>query len=106
LAVSPGALAHAIEDAGGNVTFYGKPHAAVFHAIEKTMNIEPNRLLMVGDSLEHDISGAAKAGWRTLFVRGGIDASAFHGDDIGAALRGLVAKKSAITPDFSIQTLR
>jgi HAD superfamily hydrolase (TIGR01459 family) len=106
LAVSPGALAHAIKDAGGNVAFYGKPHAPVFHAIEQMMDLEPSRLLMVGDSLEHDIGGAAKAGWQTLFVRGGIDASAFDCNDIDIALRALLAKQSAVTPDFSIQTLR
>ncbi len=106
LAVSPGALAHAIKDAGGDVTFYGKPHAPVFRAIEKTMNIAPSRLLMVGDSLEHDIGGAANAGWKTLFVRGGIDAAAFQTGDIQTTMAQLVLQKSASSPDFSIQTLR
>ncbi|WP_439142641.1 HAD hydrolase-like protein [Pseudooctadecabacter sp.] len=49
------------------MTFYGKPHTPVFRAVERSMNVVPDRLLMVGDSLEHDISGAAKAGWATLF---------------------------------------
>lgn len=106
LAVSPGALAHAIKEAGGDVTFYGKPYAPVFRAIENTMNIAPSRLLMVGDSLEHDISGAANAGWKTLFVRGGIDAAAFLTGDIQTTMARLVAQKSASTPDYSIQTLR
>lgn len=106
LAVSPGALAHAIRDAGGDVVFYGKPYAPVFRAIERTMDIAPNRLLMVGDSLEHDVGGGANAGWHTLFVRGGIDAGAFATGDIQTVLAQLVVQKSAPTPDFSIQTLR
>lgn len=106
LAVSPGALAHAIADAGATVHFYGKPHAPVFRAIEKSMNVSPDRCLMVGDSLEHDIAGAANAGWQTLFIRGGIDIVAFGGNDIAFALEALALKKGVALPDFSLQTLR
>jgi HAD superfamily hydrolase (TIGR01459 family) len=106
LAVSPGALAHAIKDAGGDVTFYGKPHGPVFRAVQAAMNVAPERCLMVGDSLEHDIGGAAAVGWRTLFVRGGIDAAAFQNGNIQDILTDLIALKSATPPDFSIQTLR
>lgn len=106
LAVSPGALAHAIADAGGDVKFYGKPHRPVFRAIEKAMNIAPDRCIMVGDSLEHDISGAAKAGWSTLFIRGGIDAAAFGSADISDAMGALAQQKGVALPDFSLQTLR
>lgn len=106
LAVSPGALAHDIVAAGGKVAFYGKPHSQVFCAIEQAMEVAPNRILMVGDSLEHDIAGAAKAGWQSLFVRGGIHAGAFNTDDIATDLSKLVTAKDSVTPDFSIQSLR
>ncbi|MFT5786835.1 MAG: HAD superfamily hydrolase (TIGR01459 family) [Ascidiaceihabitans sp.] len=106
LVVSPGALAHDIADSGGGVTFYGKPHGPVFRAVETAMNVAPNRCLMVGDSLEHDIAGAANAGWQTLFIRGGIHAGDFQSNDIAIALNKLVTSKGTATPNFSLQSLR
>lgn len=106
LAVSPGALAHAIADAGGNVTFYGKPYEPVFRAVDAAMGVTPDRCIMVGDSLEHDIAGAANAGWSSLFVRGGIDAAAFTSGKVQYNLDKLLAAKQMLAPNFSIQTLR
>jgi ribonucleotide monophosphatase NagD (HAD superfamily) len=99
-------LAHDIADAGGAVTFYGKPHAPVFRAVEAAMNVAPNRCLMVGDSLEHDIAGAANAGWQTLFIRGGIHAGVFQSNDLETTLNELVRSKGTVTPNFSLQSLR
>ncbi len=76
--VSPGALAHDHKDNGGDVTFYGKPHEPIFRAVEQALGT--TNLLMVGDSLEHDIAGGHAAGWSTAFIRGGLHASAFTGD--------------------------
>lgn len=106
LVASPGALAHDIADSGRAVTFYGKPHAPVFRAVEAAMNVTPNRCLMVGDSLEHDIAGAAIAGWQTLFIRGGIHAGVFQSNDLETTLNELVRSKGTVTPNFSLQSLR
>ncbi|EBA13998.1 TIGR01459 family HAD-type hydrolase [Roseobacter sp. CCS2] len=76
---SPGALAHAYADAGGKVMFYGKPHKAIFDVLSNTLQItEPKRVLMVGDSPEHDIAGAQTVGWDSLFIAGGLHADAAH----------------------------
>ena len=77
---SPGALAHAHADAGGIVRFYGKPHLPVFRAVETALGLPPWRMLMVGDSLEHDIAGAKAAGWDAAFVEGGPCRSLRRGD--------------------------
>jgi ribonucleotide monophosphatase NagD (HAD superfamily) len=61
---------------------------------------------MVGDSLEHDIAGAANAGWQTLFIRGGIHANAFQSADVEGALGDLVKSKGTTPPNFSLQSLR
>lgn len=106
LVVSPGALAHDIADAGGVVTFYGKPYLPVFRAVEAAMNVTPDRCLMVGDSLEHDIAGAANAGWQTLLIRGGIHASDFQSGDIASDLTALLTIKGTAVPNFSLQSLR
>ena len=69
LVVSSGVLAKIYEDAGGTVHLYGKPHLPIFHALEAMLNCVPNRILMVGDSLHHDIHGGANAGWKTLLIK-------------------------------------
>lgn len=75
--ISPGALAHEYQDAGGDVTFYGKPHLPIFTALQSALGIsDPTRILMVGDSPEHDIAGAHGAGWHALFIAGGLHAAA------------------------------
>ena len=77
LVESPGALAHEYADAGGDVHFYGKPHRPVFDALWARLgDMDPKRILMVGDSPEHDITGAQTVGWDTLFINGGIHAGA------------------------------
>lgn len=104
--VSPGALAHKYADDGGVVRFYGKPHAPVFRALETTLGATPQRLLMVGDSLEHDIAGGQGAGWSTLFVEGGLHAAAFDGADPKDALAALIAREGNTTPDYTIARLQ
>ncbi|PJI84408.1 HAD superfamily hydrolase (TIGR01459 family) [Yoonia maricola] len=74
---SPGALAHAYADAGGRVMFYGKPHKAIFDVLSDALGRpDPKRVLMVGDSPEHDIAGAQTVGWDSLFIAGGLHADA------------------------------
>ena len=73
--ISPGTLAHAYQDKGGIVTFYGKPHPPVFTALQTALGVtDPKKILMVGDSPEHDIAGAHAAGWASLFISGGLHA--------------------------------
>jgi HAD superfamily hydrolase (TIGR01459 family) len=102
---SPGALAHAHAAAGGDVRFYGKPHLPVFRAIEAALGLPSGRLLMVGDSLEHDIAGATAAGWASAFVEGGLHAARFAQGDPGAVLSRLAAIEGVPNPDFSLPEL-
>ncbi|MEM1365745.1 MAG: TIGR01459 family HAD-type hydrolase [Pseudomonadota bacterium] len=101
--VSPGELAHRQKDAGGMVHFYGKPHRPIFDRLQTELGVAPNRILMVGDSLEHDIAGARAAGWSSLFVEGGLHASHFPaGKSRSDCLADLAAAEAAPEPDFSI----
>ncbi|MEO1789313.1 MAG: TIGR01459 family HAD-type hydrolase [Pseudomonadota bacterium] len=104
IVISPGALAHAHANAGGHVQFYGKPHLPVFRALEAALDAPPERLLMVGDSLEHDIAGGHAAGWSTAFVEGGLHAAVFANGDPKAALAALLPKGPA--PDFTLASLK
>ena len=73
----PGVIANAYEQLGGAVTYYGKPHAPAFDAALRMLgpDVEPARVLHVGDSLLHDVAGANAAGIHSLFIGGGIHAS-------------------------------
>ncbi|MBO6673793.1 MAG: TIGR01459 family HAD-type hydrolase [Rhizobiales bacterium] len=103
--LSPGALAHAYQDSGVDVVFYGKPYRPVFDALAAALCIAPSSILMVGDSLEHDVAGGAAAGWKTAFVTGGLHAEAFeHGDALATAAE-LAKEHQAPLPDFVIGRL-
>lgn len=51
--------------------FYGKPHLPVFRVIEAAPGLPPARLLLVGDSVDHDNAGAKAAGWDAVLVGAG-----------------------------------
>lgn len=106
IVMSPGALAHAHADLGGTVRFYGKPHLTVFRALEAALGVAPERLLMVGDSLEHDIAGGQQAGWSTVFVEGGLHGASFACGSPAKVLADLVVASGAPPPDYSIARLQ
>jgi HAD superfamily hydrolase (TIGR01459 family) len=70
-----GALADIYQMLGGRVTWYGKPFPAIYaHALHRAGNPPKNEVLAVGDGLQTDILGAARMGFDTVFVAGGIHA--------------------------------
>jgi HAD superfamily hydrolase (TIGR01458 family) len=52
-------------------TVLGKPSAAYFAAALDALDADPKLTWMVGDDVEVDVAGAAKAGLRTVLVRTG-----------------------------------
>jgi HAD superfamily hydrolase (TIGR01459 family) len=70
-----GAIADLYESLGGAVSWYGKPHAAIYrHALSIGGNAPIAQVLAVGDGLPTDILGAARLGIDAVFVTGGIHA--------------------------------
>jgi putative hydrolase of the HAD superfamily len=47
---------------------YFKPHPRIFHAALERMGVEASAALMVGDSLQHDVLGARRAGMRGILL--------------------------------------
>ena len=107
---SPGAAADEYSKLGGRVITYGKPFPEVFEAVRL---LEPNvarrRFLMVGDSLEHDVSGASTAGFSTAFVQTGIHRSAFANcvaeGEIRSVISRLAKQTGAPMPDYALPEL-
>jgi HAD superfamily hydrolase (TIGR01459 family) len=70
---APGAIARVYEDLGGAVEYVGKPHPLIFsHAIAAAALNPAARIVMIGDSPEHDVAGAKAMGLSTILVRTGI----------------------------------
>lgn len=68
-----GAIAKEYEKLGGNVQWFGKPHAMVYEYAHKLIdNINKKDILAVGDSLETDIPGAENFGVDSILVTDGI----------------------------------
>jgi HAD superfamily hydrolase (TIGR01459 family) len=68
-----GAIADLYTALGGRVTWYGKPYPAIYsHALQLAGDPSPDQVLAVGDGLQTDVLGAARMGFDTVFVTGGI----------------------------------
>ncbi len=101
--VSPGALAAEYDKRGGKVVYYGKPHRPIFRALE--IALETRRLLMIGDSLDHDIAGANGAGWDSVLVQGGLYAARFTEGPGDAVLAQLCTEKNVTPPTYRLEVL-
>jgi HAD superfamily hydrolase (TIGR01459 family) len=70
-----GAIADLYQGLGGRVTWYGKPHEAIYrHALHRAGDPPKDEVLAVGDGLQTDVLGAAHMGFDAVFVTGGINA--------------------------------
>lgn len=75
-----GLLAHAYAEAGGAVTWFGKPHPPIYRnaiaALETAAGreIPVSRILAIGDGILTDVAGAEEMGLDCLFITGGLAA--------------------------------
>lgn len=75
-----GMLARRYEALGGRVVRHGKPYPEIYRSCLAAMpSCRPERVIAVGDSIEHDILGAAGVGLASAFVAGGIHADELVG---------------------------
>ena len=97
---APGAIAEIYESLGGKVRYTGKPYPDIYtFALGLAPSVAPARVLAIGDSVEHDIAGAARAGLPSLLIRGGILAG-----QTGAELMRLYTEHNA-WPDYLLERL-
>ncbi len=77
-----GAIADDYEALGGAVSWYGKPHPAIYdHALSLAGNPPRDAVLAVGDALRTDVLGAARFGIDCVYVASGIHAGEPFPDD-------------------------
>ena len=107
LLIAPGTIAARYEEIGGRVFYFGKPNRPIYEAcLEVLSGIAPERILCVGDSLEHDIAGANGMGIASCFVMQGIHADHFPeslpDDRLAVRVREL-AERYETSPIYAIQ---
>jgi len=79
-----GAIADLYAGLGGRVEWYGKPFPAIYrHALSLASQPPASVVLAIGDALQTDVLGAARLGFDTVFVAGGIHAGEPFPPDFG-----------------------
>ena len=86
-----GSIAALYETLGGHVTRLGKPFQEIYdYVLQLCGGPEKSRIVCVGDSIEHDILGAWRAGLSSVLVSTGLaaeqtpEAQAHDMEEIGA----------------------
>jgi len=73
LAPAAGSIARLYESFGGRVAWVGKPHPAMYDYAYRLCGSPPKeRIVAIGDSLEHDVAGAHRFGIASVLVRLGV----------------------------------
>lgn len=107
---APGVLAHRYEALGGEVFWHGKPHPAIYQSCLREMRgIARDRIVAVGDSVEHDVAGAASVGLPCALVAGGVHAEALGiargqmpaTERLRSLLHGAPAHPAFVVPAFT-----
>ncbi|MEA2781008.1 MAG: hypothetical protein QOK29_2552 [Rhodospirillaceae bacterium] len=99
--ICAGAIAQRYEALGGQVHYFGKPHAPIYQECLALLGIDDReRILAVGDSLRTDIAGANAAGIDGLLVLGGIHKDELEDGDLEAIARRHGVKPQAAVPGF------
>lgn len=97
----PGQIAKFYESIGGTVVYFGKPFKSHFDECIKMLGCPRDKVVHIGDSLEHDIKGAISAGIDSVFVVDtGIHANAFDID----GMDHLSMESLEIVPTFAISS--
>lgn len=99
-----GMLAKTYETLGGDVTWFGKPHAIAYEKAFSHLpdGIKREEVLAIGDNLETDIFGARAGGIEALFITEGLHGKSSAGKE---GLEDLV-KRLDIWPDYYMPGLK
>lgn len=107
-----GALAALYTEMGGESLYFGKPHPPIYDLARRQIaaleiDVDPSRLLAIGDGVHTDIDGAMGEDIDSLFISGGLAAAetkTSHQPDPDA-LNAFLEKESA-SPTYTIGQLR
>lgn len=96
-----GSIALAYKELGGPVRWFGKPYPAIYQQAQSLVsNIAADRIVCIGDSIEHDIAGAAGVSLASCLVRTGILADRSESD------LAVICDRHGVRPVFLMSGLR
>ena len=111
--IGPGMIARRYEDFGGVVSYIGKPHKPIFqHCIKllQSKGIYPGDTVMIGETMAHDIMGAAAVEIDTCLVKCGIPWGAFKEArslaEVDKILNVLIMQYHNIRPTYLVNMLQ
>ncbi len=111
--MGPGLIARRYEDFGGVVHYIGKPHKPIYQHCVKLLQekeIYPGQTIMVGDTMAHDILGAASLNIDTCLVTNGLHYGSFKGcqnpGDVDRALNVLSLQYNNVRPTFLVDRMK
>ena len=93
-----GALAELYTEMGGRVVYAGKPHPPIYRLARAWLDEvaghipDPSRILMIGDNIFTDLTGAMREGLGSLYIQDGL-----HGRDAELAA---VLRRHGIRADY------
>lgn len=94
-----GRIADLYAELGGEVAWIGKPFPEIYAAaLDILGSPDPARVVCIGDSIEHDISGGQGAGLRTALVMTGVLETSSQAE------RDRLFEEHGATPDFLVRT--
>lgn len=107
-----GALAQLYTEMGGESLYFGKPHPPIYDLARRRIaaldsDVDPSRILAIGDGVQTDVAGAMGEDIDVLFITGGL-AAQDTGTDTQPdpdKLAAYLAREGA-SPQFSIGFLR
>lgn len=103
-----GALAVAYADMGGEVQYYGKPHAPIYDLARRRLSALLGRddvdVLAIGDGIATDIQGGMAEGLDTLFITSGVCGPEFGPDPAtpDPALLAAWLTKQQLSPTYTL----
>jgi HAD superfamily hydrolase (TIGR01459 family) len=105
--ICAGALALRYQELGGDVRSLGKPDPAIYQPVLQELDLPPNQVLAVGDSLRTDIAGATGVDLASCWVLDGIHGAeladgsgGFDQERVGQAASNAGLRPTASLPRF------
>jgi HAD superfamily hydrolase (TIGR01459 family) len=94
----PGAFAARYAARGGEVRYVGKPWPEIYRHALDALDLPIERLVAIGDSLDHDVAGSAALGIDSTLVTGGVHRDAFAAADSPAAMLDVLDRLTGARP--------
>ncbi len=104
-----GLLAVRYAELGGAVRSHGKPSPRIYQTCLRRMTCPQERIVAIGDSLQHDVLGASGAGLASILVAGGVHREALgiaFGESPDPARCAALFAQAGAVPDHVVPSFR